>query len=192
MTNTAVFSKHFGLLFLFVGLICSMPAYAGNIKRLSEENITEFIEKTTTMTTAGQTEFSASEVEKHLEKHLDKNARFKSTIRYHIPGGQTQEAALGLDKEEFIKTIQKGDEEMQNYSSEVSIKEINISSNGKTATVITEAYEQGTMPFNPTADVSEEVPLEGQSKCSQVILLNKGVIQMYTAICETDIHFQQY
>jgi hypothetical protein len=39
---------------------------------------------------------------------------------------------------------------------------------------------------------SEALPMEGVSECMQILSLNKGIIQMYSANCVTNIQFMEY
>lgn len=159
-------------------------------KKLTEQNIEAFIRKTTALSAGEQGDLSDHDVEKYFETHLDEDARFKSTIKYNIPGFPSQENALALNKESFIQNMKDARASLQNYETDVTVKNINISSDKKKATVSTESYETGVMPV-PTQDGSvQEIPMEGMSRCNQIITLStKGIIQMYSAICTTKINF---
>jgi len=160
-----------------------------NIGALTEENIISFIESTTDITTGNSGELSSEKITAYLDKHLDKKARFKSVMKYHIPGMPPQEAALSLDKEGFMQSVSEGAKTTQSYENLIEIKEVKVSSNGKKAFVKTQSTEYATMPV-PVADGStENVPMEGVSDCTQIISLHRGIIQMYSANCVTNIQF---
>ncbi|MFP4313852.1 MAG: hypothetical protein ACLFR0_05950, partial [Alphaproteobacteria bacterium] len=99
-----------------------------------------------------------------------------------------QANSMALDKEDFIESINAGSKTLENYDNSVSILEIKISSDKRKATVFTQGRETGTMNAE-----GEAIPVEGNSKCHQIISLSeKGIIQIYTANCETVISFQDY
>ena len=178
-----------------VGILVGMsPANAQQKhKRLNKDIITEFIHKTSDMTSGANLEMSSEDIVEFLEIHLDKKARFKSTMKYNIPGYPAQETSMSLDKEDFIKSIQDGAQSMEDYENEIRIKMIKIAKNGKKATVQTEGFETGIMPVSTDGVTTQNVPIEGRSSCNQIISLGKkGVIQMYSAQCTTEITFLSY
>lgn len=185
-----VFAIGFCALTLFAGAApCSA---AEGIKKLTKTNIKAFIEQTTDITTKNNGGLSAEKIAAYLDKHLDKKARFKSVMKYHIPGMPPQEASLALDKEEFMSSVQEGAKTIENYENLIEIKEIKVASNGKKAFVKTYSTEYTTLLVPVETGGTEEVPMEGTSECTQIISLHRGVIQMYSANCVTIINFLEY
>jgi DNA-binding transcriptional MerR regulator len=181
-------------LFIFVSGLSLLPsgAHAQKVRALSEQNVTDFINQTTDITSGRQTGMSMDEIKQYLDKHLEKKSRFRSTIRYNVPGYPSQQGAISLQKEDFIDSVEKGAKTMQNYDTTVEIKSIQISRDKTKATVQTVSTEKGTMPMPAENGQTEDVPMEGSSTCNQVIMLSDGVIQMYSAQCVTDISFLPY
>ncbi len=165
---------------------------AGSIKELSKKNVTAFIEDTTDITTRNSQELSVEKIQSYLDKHLDKKARFKSVMKYNMPGMPQQEASLSLDKEEFMKSVVQGAETVDAYETLIEIKNIKIASDGKKAFVKTQNTEYATMPVPSETGEVQDVPMEGVSDCTQILLLKRGVIKMYDANCVTTINFLEY
>ena len=170
------------------------PSHAGSKhSRLNERNITSFITETTKISKGGAG-ISVKAITEYLEKHLHKHSRFKSTMRYKIPGYPTQETTLSFSKEEFIENVQEGAKSVSEYDNSVDILDIKISQDKTKATVTTRSTESVTIPVPGAGPNGEtgEVPIEGHSDCTQILSLNKkGIIQMYNATCVTNIEFVQ-
>lgn len=181
-------------LLVFISGLSLLPcgAYAQKVRALTEDNVTAFINQTTSVTSGQENGMSIDEIKEYLDKHLEKKSRFRSTIRYNVPGYPSQQASLSLQKQEFIDNVEKGSQTLQNYDTTVEIKNIQISRDKSKATVQTASMEKGTMPVPGENGGTDMVPVEGSSTCNQVIMLNNGVIQMYSAQCVTDISFLPY
>ena len=163
-----------------------------NIQSLSEANVKKFIEHTTDITTGNSQKVSQDKIEEYLDTHLEDGARFSSVMQYNIPGMPQQKAKLSLDKDGFMDSVKKGAEKIEGYETLVEIKEMKIASNKEKAFVKTVSTEYASMPVpTDTGDV-EDVPIEGVSECTQILSLNSGVIQMFSAKCVTDINFLEY
>ena len=165
---------------------------AENIKMLTKQNVKEFIEDTTDITTTNTQALSPEKIQQYLDIHLDKKARFKSVMKYNMPGMPPQEANLSLDKDEFMKSVVQGAGAVDGYETLVEITDIKISSDGEKAFVKTQNTEYATMPVPTETGGVENVPMEGFSECMQILLLKKGVIKMYNADCVTNIEFMEY
>ena len=87
-----------------------------------------------------------------------------------------------------MKTINEGAEKIDGYETIVEIEELKIDSSGKKAFVKTVNTEYAIMPV-PTEAGVEHVPMEGVSNCRQILSLNRGVIQMFSANCTTNVMF---
>lgn len=167
---------------LSIGL--SLPSFAAD--RLTEDMIREFIQETTRVTASQEDSFDENEIRDYLERHLHEHARFKTTMRYTIPGHDEQKSSMSLKKEEYIDSILKSPTAVGGYDHEIEITDIRIAKDGGNATVTTESQESGEI--NITAD--QQVPMEGVSTCNQIIIMNSNnVIQMYSAQCITDVQF---
>lgn len=177
---------------LFFAFLSSSSLAADKISKLSEDNITAFIEETTALTSDYDAGFTPDEIRRYLEAHIDKKARFKSTVTYAIPNHPPQSQSLGLDKDEFINQTVDGQKSLEHYETAISVDKVSIAKSGKNATVVTSGIESGYMSVPSGDGMVNEVPVEGSSKCIQIIKLNKGVIQMYSANCTTTIEFQAY
>ena len=188
------FTAYFLSLAIFIGTVMSAHnAHAStNIRALNKNNVTKFIEKATDITSGeARGDMSSSEIKRYLNKHIEKKARFKSLLKYHIPGMPAQETSLSLNKVNFIKSVSEGADKIDDYQTLIEIKDIKIASGGKKAIVKTESTEYANMPV-PTSTGVEDIPIEGLSTCTQILSLNKGTIQMYSANCVTNIHFTEY
>lgn len=189
-SKNQILAMGFGALVFFAQSSACLAA--GNIETLTKKNVKAFIEDTTDITTTNTQALSPEKIQAYLDTHLDKKARFKSVMKYNMPGMPPQEAALSLDKEEFMKSVVQGAETVDDYDTLVEIKNIKIASDGKKAFVKTQNTEYATMPVpTETGDV-ENVPMEGVSECTQILLLKRGVIKMYDANCVTNIEFLEY
>ncbi len=189
------FDKAFAFVFsiVFFSGVFVMPAYAQKYKTLDEQAVTRFIEKTTKIITGSADSVSPDQAIRYLERHLHDDARFKSVMTYQIPGFPTQESAMRVDKREFIESIDEGAQALTKYQTEVQIKDVQISSDKRKATVQTVNREIGAMAISNGFGEPEEVPITGTSQCSQILMLNKkGDIQMYNANCETLIEFSGF
>ena len=175
--------------------VVAAPSYAkgDKVKKLNKDNVKAFITSTSQMTKGGDEFTSAEAIRTYLEKHLAKDARFISTMTYHIPDMQPQSTSVNFDKTKFMQTVNEGAESIDSYENTVSITDIKIAWGGKKAFVKTESTETGFMavPGDNEGDL-EDVPIEGKSNCAQVITLQKGVIQMSNAVCKTDITFSGF
>lgn len=180
-------------LFLLAFFIFSpFQGYAQDSQLLTEERIKEFIHKSSDITNGMQKDMSKEEIAAFLNTHLHENARFKSNMKYVIPGYPSKENKMTVNKEEFIENVQSGAQTLEDYSHEISVKTINISSDKRKATVLTSGKEAGTMVIN-TDGKEQKVPVIGQSSCNQIIMLSDAnVIQMFNANCSTEIQFQDF
>ncbi len=173
-----------------IALLTPTLAVAGKLNKLSESDIKSFIVETTKITSGQAIYRSNDEIRNYLDRHLHKKGFFKSKIRYIVPGFPSQENTLSLDKEQFIESILSGQQALENYYSEVDVKKVRISKDKTKATVVTKSKESGVMPVPGEGGKAEKIPVEGKSTCDQILKLEDGVIQMYSATCETDINFQ--
>ena len=178
----------FLLAFLCCVITTHLPAHAQK-SALNETNITDFINKTTKLTSGNTEDLSSDKVIKYLEKHLHKNARFKTTMRYEVPGFEAQEKEMSFDKTDFIKQIRQGATAVSDYENEIEIIKIKISKDKKSATVETRSNENANLPVTDDKGINQ-VPMTGTSLCRQILKLNKKkIIQMYNVNCVTDIAF---
>ncbi len=167
-------------------------ARAQEITRLTEDNIRVFIEKTSTITSGRESDMTSAEIDLYLEDHIHPDARFKSTMRYNIPGFDIQQTTMSIDKGDFIEDVHKAGETVSGYESQIEITDIKISSDGTKATLKTRTMESGKMPVADHIE-QQDVPIEGMSTCTQILALSKeNIIQMVNATCVTDIHFQTF
>lgn len=171
--------------------IAPPPARAQAVESLSEENIRAFIEQTSLITTGKETNMSAEEIDAYLITHIHPQAKFKSTMRITVPGFETQETKLSLNKDGFIANVHKTTESVSNVESQIEVSNIRIISKGHRATLQTRSIESGTIPVADQIE-TQEVPMEGMSTCAQTLILTDNVIQMYSADCKTDLEFQAY
>lgn len=181
------------LLVTFVcGCFGASAAQAEGINKLTKENVQAFIEKTSVITGGRETQMTQEQIDAYLIEHINDKARFRSAIRYNIPGFDAQETSMSISKQEFIENIDKAAETVTDYQSDIKILEVKIARDGKNATVKTKTNESGMMPVADD-ETTEDVPMKGTSTCVQLITLSKkGVIQMYSAACATDIEFESF
>ena len=183
---------------LFIGLLIlatSTIAHAQNkkesYKKLTDENVREFIQYTTDITTDKNVTLSQSETSQYLDFHIAPKARFKTSITYVVPGMPEQEKSLLLNKEDYINQVAQGAQSVEHYYTETEIESIDISKDKESAGVTTVSNESGVMLMPNPEGESTDVPIEGTSKCFQVLRLSKkGYIQMYSANCKTRMEFR--
>lgn len=175
--------------FLIIFCVSAQSSYAQNkIATLSESDVTAFIQNMTDITSGENLSHSQGAIVQFLDRHLHPKARFKSALQYNIPGFPTQESSVALNKEQFIENIQAGSQTLDNYNTSVEIRDIRISKDGKKATLSTIGKESGIMNT-----AGQQFPVEGDSTCSQIIMLSdQGIIQVYNANCKTTIRFQEF
>jgi hypothetical protein len=164
--------------------------FAMEIRKLTEDNIRSFVEKTTEITSYQDTSGTPEDIRAYLDAHLHKKGYFKSTIRYIMPGFPSQENVLSLDKDQFIDSILSGQNALEEYETDITVKSVKISRDGKRATVVTSGQEGGTMAVPGEDGKTEEIPVSGSSECDQILKLEDRTIKMYSAICKTDIRFE--
>lgn len=183
-------------LILCILTICmfGMPsgAFAAK-KRLSEDSVTEFITKTSAIMSGHEESMSDKDKIKYLDKHIEKDARFKSTMQYNMPGYPSQETAMSFGKDAFIDNIKEGADDVSNFQSEIEILDIALSKDRKKAVVKTRSLEAATMAVPMEDGTTESVPIEGDALCTQIITVSKkGDPQMFSATCMTTINFISY
>ena len=118
-----------------------------------------------------------------------KKGYFKSAIKYNVPGFPSQENSMSLDKDQFIDSVLSGQQALQDYESSIDIQSIKISRDKTKATVQTRSTENGVMPIPSESGSAEMIPVRGDSSCDQILMLEKKIIQMYSANCTTEITF---
>lgn len=177
-------------LIAFFILALTIPTAHAQTTHLTKANITDFITETTKLTAGHTEDLSPDEIITYLETHLHKNARFKTTMRYEIPGQSPQENAMRLNKEDFINKIRQSTETIEDYENEIDIIKIKISKDKRSATIETRSQENATLPVSDEDTGVTQIPMEGTSLCRQILKLNKkDIIQMYNINCVTDIAF---
>ncbi len=181
--------------FLF-SMIClfALPAIAQERHdHLTEDNITDFIQRTTEISSGQNSDLSQSEITAYLQAHLHKKVRFKSTMRYNIPGFPSKNSSMSLGKKEYIESLQQGANALSDYETNIEIQDIKFSTDKMKATVFTTSTESGTMPVNGAeGQGSIDIPIDGESSCTQILTLKKGIIQIYNATCTTTISFSGF
>ncbi len=171
----------------FLGPVSSAQANK-KYKQLNEEIVSDFIIQTTEITKSDR---NIQVIKNYLKRHLDDDARFKSSMTYNIPGFPPKQSALALDKDDYISSIEESKDSLGDYSSAVQIDEIKISTDKRTATVFTTGAEEGVIEV-PNGSTTERIPINGFSKCMQIVRLSKKDIpQLYSANCETVMNFSQ-
>ena len=184
--------RHATLFMLLAGTFF-YPATASSgfkTRSLSKKNVTVFIQQPTAILSGHSTGMDESDIKSYLDKHLHSDSRFKSTMRYAVPGFPSQQSAMVLNKTQFMDSIAVGKTELEEYEASVEILDIKISKNKRSATVKTRGEDAAVMAVKNNDGSSENVDLRGQSTCTQILMLSKrGVIQMYNAACETVINF---
>ena len=195
MSNSFHFQK---LLLLFIGLsFVFASSYAdaqmrkNRYKRLTEDNVREFIQDTTAITSVQNVQVDAKSAHRYLDRHIDPDARFKTSITYVMPGMPEQEKSLSLDKDDYIEQVKQGAGSVDHYHSDIRVENVDISDDKERASVNTISSESGVMQVPRGDGTTEGVPIEGTSECFQVLKISKkGYIQMYSANCKTVMQFQ--
>ena len=165
-------------------------AVSKKLKSLTTDNVSAFIEDTSILTSNQNIDRDDAKIAAYLDRHINKQARFRTSITYILPGLPDQEKVLALKKEDYIEHVKKGADSVEHYHSEIDIGDIKISKNKKTASVTTVTTESGIMQVPGDNGEMEEVSLDGTSECFQVLRLGKkGYIEMYSANCTTVMQF---
>lgn len=189
-----VFSKKASLFLCVTAFSCAFLAPVNSAqankkhKQLTEEIVSNFIVHTTEITKSDR---KINVIKSYLDRHLDDDARFKSSMTYNIPGFPPKQSTLALDKDDYINSIEESKESLGDYSSAVQVDEIKISTDKRTATVFTTGAEEGVIEV-PNGGTTERIPINGFSKCMQIVRLSKkNILQLYSANCETVMNFSQ-
>lgn len=176
----------FGIFVMAIALCLPQIVHANDV--LTEGRIKQFIKKSSKMTSVSHKTSSEKEIKAFLDTHIHKKARFKSTMKYTIPGFPPQKNSMSLDKKKYISSIIDAPKAVSDYDHNVKIESIMISTDGTKATVRTKSKETGSMKVSET----QEIPIEGVSKCNQILMLEKNIIQMFSAQCVTDVEFLDF
>jgi hypothetical protein len=176
----------FGIFVMALALLLPQFAYADNV--LTKGSIKSFITESSKMTSMSNKMAPQEDIDAFLKKHLHKKSRFKSTMKYTIPGFPPQKNSMSLDKDEYIESIMQAPKAVTDYNNTIKIENILISDDGTKATVRTKSKETGTMKVSET----QEIPIEGVSKCNQILVLEKNTIKMFSAQCVTDVEFLDF
>ena len=179
------------LLLSFVAFFALSPhAAQAGVSALTEQNVIDFIKKTSKIADGHSKEMNAEQARNYLQKHVQEAARFKSTVEFHIGGYPSQETTMSMDKKQFMEAAAESAGKVSDYHAEIEILNVKIAANGKSAVVETKSKEEVIIPIPTEGGETQEMPIEGDSICSQTIMLSKqGVIQMFSAQCTTDISF---
>jgi hypothetical protein len=177
---------------MFLAMSSAAHARGEKVKKLNKDNVKAFITDTSDMTNGSDQEVTTEFISAYLQKHLAEDARFISTMTYHIPDMPPQSTSVNFDKAQFINTVNEGAESIGSYENSVDVTEIKVAWGSKKAFVKTESIETGFMSVPGDDSNKTDVPIEGKSTCAQVITLHKGVIQMSNAVCKTDVTFSGF
>ncbi len=176
---------------LLICLSISSSAHARKVRKLDNNIIKAFIQKTSRVSGGLETSMSQSDVLDFLERHIHDDAHFSSYIRFQIPGQEPQVTNMELQKSDFLEQTQTGQRVMDNYYNEVTVEEIKIAGDKRKANVKTTSKESGSMNVPDGVGGMRSTPVKGTSTCHQVITISKRhVVQLYNADCETHIFFE--
>ncbi|MGH1397928.1 MAG: hypothetical protein ACRBCT_01810 [Alphaproteobacteria bacterium] len=181
--------------FLFAGLLMvfmvQSPLALAKSGKLSTSSIKRFIKETTQVTSGQHEDYgNVAAITGYLQTHIADNGRFQSSVTFTMPGQDAQTQHMDLKKKDFMRYVIQSSQSLQDYESKTRVLNSRISEDGKRAYVQTSGVERGVMPTPTNNGGVEFVPFEGTSNCQQIIKLSrKDVIQMYSAVCETDVEF---
>jgi len=177
-------------LFLCLFFVHSAVSGEHRVSQLTDSNIRDFVYDMTDMANNAHSSSGSEGQGDFFAMHLHPNAFFKSSIIYAIPGFPQQENEITLNKEQYIENLVNSGQMMRDFSAEVSIQNIRISKDKTRATIETTTNEHATMLI-PAAGMTEYVPMNGTSKCSEILMLSDNdVIQIYSANCTTKMSFE--
>ncbi len=172
------------------------------IVALNKQNIEAFLKEVSEITTGQRPDMLHDDVENYFTNHVTNKSTFKSVMKYNIPGFPTQDIDMELDKDQYIKMVLKGLYMLQDYQTEVSIENLKIGSNGKSATFKSRTKEKGRMPWVKDSENkdnsegnqnAEMIPIEGESVCEQKLIISyNNFMQMAKAECSTAISFDPF
>ncbi len=180
--------------FITAVFLLSSPARADLIVHndfaasLNQNNIRAFLEQAEQMAN-GQGDMTLEDMTAWFDNHLAEDGRFATTLHYEMPGRPAKDTSISLNKPQYIEGIVGGRDTMQNYSSTLDIQAVDISANGKRATLKTVTHERGKLSIpNEQAGGADLVPVQGQSACDQVLIISESnYIQMQKAECKTSM-----
>lgn len=192
------------LLVLLAPLCAPAPASAQPTKGsrkdfvivLDENNIKEFLSEVRQISTGQRPDMMDEDVENYFTNHIAEKGKFKSALRYEIPGFPMQETTLELGRDDYINSVVTGRYMLENYTTSVDVQDLKIGNNGKSATFKSITTERGNMPWIRDPEKKDEIemiPIQGQSVCEQRLIVSfNNFIQMAQADCATVISFDAF
>jgi hypothetical protein len=171
------------------------------ITRLTDDNVRAFIDDVQRIATGETEDMSVDDIAGYLDRHIASDARFKSAMKYEMPGYPAQQNEMDLGKSEYINGVLNGASMMQRYEHSVTVKSVEIGNGGRSAKVVTVIREKGDMPWpedNPdtsgkTPAKMGDMPVQGESQCEQQIVVGlTNYIQMKGAQCATILSFDPF
>lgn len=160
------------------------------VLRLTKENIAGFLQEMRTVSMGERTDMLPGEIDAWLQRHLSADGSFRSKTTFILPGYPEQAAEMKIGRAGFIDNVIGGKNLILDYETALTVKEIKIAGNGKSASVTTASADSGKMPW-PGDDGSEKmIPIQGASECTQKIALSPAdYIEITDAECVTSIRF---
>lgn len=162
-----------------------------SVTRLTATAISDFIEEMQNAA-AGSSGLDPEQTLEYFQLHLADDGIFRSRTTYNLPGFPARDSQMAYDKDGFIANIANGQGLMQDYSTSVTILDIQM--NGPhAATIQTNIKETGKMPWPDGNGGETRLPIEGFSDCEQKLAIsNEGYIQLAGANCTTVINFSAF
>lgn len=174
-----------GLLVILAGAAMPAMAQEETMRTLTPVKIRAFIDKMTEKTKPGG-RLGDQDVVAYLDAHLADDGQYASYLTFRIPGFDDQTQEVFVDKEQFIRNILSGRQDIRDYDSSVKVMDVEVAKDKQTATIKTLTKEEGMMPV----EEGRYVPFEGQSECQQQIRLQGNIPQILSASCQSLIEIK--
>jgi len=174
-------------------LCAGAPARAEEqIEKLDRNNIQKFLDETRIISTDPNTPFTTEDIIAYFTRHITEDGIFMDDMTMAVPGMPEQKKKLSYTRNQYIEQIIQGRGLMQDYKTNIDVKEIKIAFNKKTATLETVTNESGTMMWPDQDGTPRPLKVKGTSECVQSLAVSdQGYIAMQWAHCITTTSFSK-
>jgi hypothetical protein len=173
----------------FVALALSagyLTHYSGKVQALSDKNVSAFVREFVAVR-AGQRDINDHAMTAYLMAHVVEDGSFTTTLKSQIPG--VAKNTRSMKKKEFIMNAQQVIQEKGPHAAKITVENVKINENGRTATAIATITEKLGMEIKNPEDGTPAVSVvSATSYCNETVQLsNEHIIQMQAEVCTTEI-----
>lgn len=119
-----------------------------------------------------------------LHSHISEEAVFQISFENSTMAKSVAQQSFQMDKKGYINSFIQGLHYVDQYNVKIDTKNIQISKNGKTATVEETIIEEGVM-LDPNNILGAGIPFISKTSCKMIYGLNNGIVQSDKAECHT-------